>query len=93
MKNGGLILRNAIALCEMSKTSWQMGKLFLQFVEPLKSSVILHGAKVEYCSISARDQSKLRQFGKNVLPRMFLGYALFAREFGKEIIWLQTLKN
>ena len=27
MKNGGLILWSAIAVCEMSKTSWQMGKL------------------------------------------------------------------
>ena len=26
MKGGGLILWNAIAICEMSKTSWQMGK-------------------------------------------------------------------
>ena len=27
MKNGGRILRNAIAICEMSKTSWKMGEL------------------------------------------------------------------
>ena len=26
MKNGGLILWNAVVICEMSKTSWQMGK-------------------------------------------------------------------
>ena len=26
MKSGGLILWNAIAICEMSKTSWRMGK-------------------------------------------------------------------
>ena len=30
MKNGGLILWNAVAICEMSKTSWQMGKLFVK---------------------------------------------------------------
>ena len=30
MKNGGLILWNAIAICEMSKTSWQMGKLIME---------------------------------------------------------------
>ena len=28
MKNGGLTLWNAIAICETSKTSWQMGKDF-----------------------------------------------------------------
>ena len=26
MKNGGLIVRNAIIICEMCETSWQMGK-------------------------------------------------------------------
>ena len=29
MKNGGLILWNAIAICVVSKTSWQMGKLLM----------------------------------------------------------------
>ena len=28
MKNGGLILWNVIAVCDMFKTSWQTGKLF-----------------------------------------------------------------
>ena len=30
MKNGWLVLWNAIAICEMSKTSWQMGKLLMK---------------------------------------------------------------
>ena len=30
MKNGGLILWNATAIREMSKTSWQMGKLLMK---------------------------------------------------------------
>ena len=30
MKGGCQILRNAIAICEMSKTSWQMGKLSMR---------------------------------------------------------------
>ena len=30
MKNGGLNLWNAVAFCEMSKTSWQMGKLLMK---------------------------------------------------------------
>ena len=33
---------------------------------------------VEYHSISARDQSRLHQFGKEALPGNFLGYALNA---------------
>ena len=35
-------------------------------------------AMVDYHPISARDQSRLRQFGKKVLPRIFLGHALCA---------------
>ena len=30
MKNGGLILWNAVAICDMSKTSWQMWKLLMK---------------------------------------------------------------
>ena len=45
------------------------------------------GALVEYHPISAKDQSRLHQFGKKFLPGIFLGFALFAlnmerREFG-----------
>ena len=36
------------------------------------------GAMVENHSISVMDQAQLHQFGKNVLPGIFLGYALFA---------------
>ena len=45
---------------------------------PCKGLVIPFGAMVEYHSISARDLSKLHQFGPNVLPGKFLGYALHA---------------
>ena len=40
--------------------------------------MILFGTMVELCPISARDQSKLRQFGKKVLRGIILGYAFFA---------------
>ena len=40
--------------------------------------VIPFGAMVEYHPISAKDQSRLHQFGAKVLPGMFLGYALYA---------------
>ena len=36
------------------------------------------GAMVEYHPISAKDQSRLHQFGARVLPGIFLGYALYA---------------
>ena len=33
---------------------------------------------VEYYPISAKDQSRIHQFGKKVLPGLFLGYAPYA---------------
>ena len=49
-----------------------------RFGEPFKGPIIPSGAMVEYCPISARDQSRLHQLGKKVLPGIFLGYALIA---------------
>ena len=95
MKNGGHIPCDAIAICEMSKTPWQMGGHFYErrFGEPLKGLVIPFGAMVEYHPISARDKSRLHQFCKKVLPGIFLGYALTEVEYGKETFRLQTLKS
>ena len=39
---------------------------------------VIFGAMVEYHPISAKDQSRLHQFGAKVLPGIFLGYALYA---------------
>ena len=49
-----------------------------RFGVPFNGPVIPFGAMVEYHPISARDQSRLHQFGTKVLPGMFLGYALHA---------------
>ena len=40
--------------------------------------IIPFGSLVEYHPISAKDQSRIHQFGKKVLPGLFLGYALYA---------------
>ena len=40
--------------------------------------VIPFGAMVVYHLISAREQSRIHQFGKKVLPGILLGYALYA---------------
>ena len=44
----------------------------------LKGPIIPFGSLVEYYPISANDQSRIHQFGKKVLPGLFLGYALYA---------------
>ena len=60
---------------------------------PFDGPVIPFGAMVEYHTVSAKDQSRLHQFGAKVLPGKFPGYALHAGESGKETLWSQTVQN
>ena len=79
MKNIGLILWNAMAICEVFKTTpgrWEKTPCERRIGEPFKSPVIPFGAMVEYYPISARDQSWLHQCCKNVLTGQFLRFAL-----------------
>ena len=46
-----------------------------RFGKPFKGPIIPFGSLVEYYPISAKDQSRIHQFGKKVLPGLFLGYA------------------
>ena len=80
MKIGGQIPWNAIPICETFKISCLMGKTPYErrFGEPLKGPIIPFGSLVEYYPICAKDQSRIHQFGKKVLPGLFLGYALYA---------------
>ena len=50
---------------------------------PFKGPIIQFGSLVEYHPITAKDQSKIHQFGKKVLPGLFLGYALHAEGIWK----------
>ena len=49
-----------------------------RFGKPFKGPIIPFGSLVEYYTISAKDQSRIHQFEKKVLPGLFLGYALYA---------------
>ena len=49
-----------------------------RFGEPFKGPVIPFGSMVEFHPFSAKDLSRLHQFGKKVLPGIFLGYVLYA---------------
>ena len=44
----------------------------------LKDLLLHFCSLVEYHPITAKDQSRIHQFGKKVLPGLFLGYALYA---------------
>ena len=47
-----------------------------RFGQPFKGPIIPFGSLVEYHSKTAKDQSRIHQFGKGVLPGLFLGHAL-----------------
>ena len=64
--------RNIKDLLSDRKTPYQR-----RFREPFKGPIIPFGSFVEYYPISAKDQSRIHQFGKKVLPGLFLGYALY----------------
>ena len=66
-------LRNIQDLLSDGKTPY--GR---RFGKPFKGPIIPFGSLVEYYTISAKDQSRIHQFGKKVLPGLFLGYALYA---------------
>ena len=66
-------LRNVTDLLSDGKTPYER-----RFGQPLKGPIIPFGSLVEYHPITAKDQSRIHQFGKKVLPGLFLVYALYA---------------
>ena len=60
---------------------------------PLNGPVIPFGAMVEYHPVSAKDQSRLHQFGVKVLPGIFLGYALYAGGIWKGDIMVADIEE
>ena len=49
-----------------------------RFGKQFKGPIVPFGSLVEYHPITAKDQSRIHQFGKKGLPGLFLGYALYA---------------
>ena len=66
-------LRNVTDLLSDGKTPYER-----RFGQPFKGPIIPFGSLVECHHITAKDQSRIHQFGKKVLPGLFLGYALYA---------------
>ena len=73
-------LRNIQDLLSAGKTPYERW-----FGVPFNGLVIAFGAMVEYRPISAKDLSKLHQFGPKALQAR--------EESGKETLWSQTLRN
>ena len=59
-------LRNVQDLLSDGKTPCER-----RFGKPFKGPIIPFGSLVEYYPITAKDQSRIRQFGKKVLPGLF----------------------
>ena len=64
--------RNVTDLLSDGKTPYER-----RFGQPFKGPIIPFGSLVEYHPKTAKDQSRIHQFGKRVLPGLFLGYALY----------------
>ena len=64
-----------------------------RFGMPFDGPVIPFGAMVEYHPISAKDLSRLHQFGKKVLPGIFLGYVFFAEGIWKGYILVADIEE
>ena len=81
-------LRNVTDLLSDGKTPYER-----RFGQPFKGPIIPFGSLVEYHPITAKDQSRIHQFGKKVLPGLFLGYALYAGRIWKGDVLVADLEE
>ena len=95
MKIGGQILWNVIPICETSQIYYLMGRRPYErrFGQPFNGPIIPFGSLFEYHPITVKDQSRLHQFGKKVLPGLFLGYALYAGGIWKGDVLVADLEE
>ena len=66
---------------------------FPRFGQPFTRPIIPFGSLVEYYPITAKDQSRIHQFGKKVSPGLFLGYAPYARRIWKVDIMVADIEE
>ena len=81
-------LRNVTDLLSDVKTPYER-----RFGQPFEGPIIPFGSLVEYHPITAKDQSRIHQFGKKVLPGLFLGYALYAGGIWKGDVLVADLEE
>ena len=81
-------LRNVTDLLSDGKTPYErrFGQLF-------EGPIIPFGSLVKYHPITAKDQSRIHQFGKKVLLGLFLGYALYAGGIWKGDVLIADLEE
>ena len=89
------ILWNVTPICETSQIYCLMGKTPYErrFGQPFIRPIIPFGSLVEYHSCNCEGQSRIHQFGKKVLPGLFIGYALYAGGIWKGGILIADLEE
>ena len=81
-------LRNVTDLSSDGKTPDER-----RFGQPFNGPIIPFGSLVEYHPVTAKDQSRIHQFGKKVLPGKYLGYALCAGGIWKGDVLIADLEE
>ena len=81
-------LRNVTDLLSDGKTPYES-----RFGKPFGGPIIPFGSLIECHPITAKDQSRIHQFGKKVLPGLFLGYALYAGGIWKGDVLVADLEE
>ena len=81
-------LRNVTDLLSDGKTPYER-----RFGQPFKGPIIPFGSLVEYHPVTAKDQSRIHQFGKKVLPDCPSDTHCTQGEFGRVRYVLQTLRS
>ena len=81
-------LRNIQNLLSDGKTQYER-----RFGEPFQGPIIPLGSLVEYHPVTAKDKSRIHQFGKKVLSGLFLGYALCAGGIWKGDVLIADLEE
>ena len=85
MNIGGRIPWNVTVTCEIFRTHCLMDKTPYgkRFGKPFERPIVPFGSLVEYHPISAKDSSRIHQFGKKVLLGIFFGYVSYAERIWK----------
>ena len=81
-------LRNVTDLLSDGKTPYER-----RFGQSFEGPIIPFGSLVEYHFRTAKDQSRIHQYGQKVLPGLFLGHALYAGRIWKGDVLIADLEE
>ena len=81
-------LRNVTVLLSDGKTPYER-----RFGNPFYGPIIPFGSLGEYHPTTAKDQSRIHQFGKKALPGLFFGYALYEGRIWKGDVLVADLEE